>query len=95
MRDKTHRREVRRLTKTIGTLQQSAELMEVRLQSLTSSSAADARSIEHLKAQISHLNACNQKWDREGARLLKETKRLRAERDLARLRPSPASPTSP
>ncbi len=74
---------------------QFAALMDVKLQSLVSSSAADARSIENLKFPISNATACNRKWDHEGARLLQETKRLRSERDLARLLLPPFNPSSP
>ena len=70
-------------------------LMDAKLLSLVSSSAADAKSIENLKDKLSHANACNRKWDREGARLLQDTKRLRSERDLARLLLPPVHPNSP
>jgi hypothetical protein len=95
LKERSHRREVKHLTKTIAALQQSAALMDAKLLSLVSSSAADARSIENLKDQISRANACNRKWDREGARLLQETKRLRSERDIARLLHPPVNPNSP
>jgi hypothetical protein len=95
LKDRSHRREVKQLTKTIATLQQSAVLMDAKLLSLVSSSAADAKSIENLKDKLFNANACNRKWDREGARLLQDTKRLRSERDLARLLLPPVHPNSP
>ena len=79
-----HRKEIKKLNKTIGSLGAVAKETEARLRALTCSSAFDAKSIMALKDQISNLIICNQKWDKEGLRLGKEIKRLRSERDLTR-----------
>ena len=93
--DRTHRREITRLTKTISDLRNSAEQMEAKLQALVRSSALDANSTLLLKEEIAHLRNCNKKWDREGARLLQENQRLRSERDRARSRNYPGCSASP
>jgi hypothetical protein len=89
--ERLHRKEVKRMTKTISDLRNSAEQTDAKLCALTSSSALDAQSILRLKELNECLTTCNQKWVLEGSRLRKDNQRLRGdnqrlrgERDRAR-----------